>query len=508
MNIQFSDNRRILIICGVRVNDQSGGGVAMANFFRDFAGDRIAQIHTDVQHDYSFKVVQNYFMLPLSIIYNHTEPILEQIPDVEGLLSWVQAFNPDVIYYQPLRHVTYFNRLAIELALRLDVPIISHIMDNLHRLSLCADLQEWLDEELKILFHFSSACLAISDEMVIDYSDRYSQEFIKIQQFINAEEWRNIQKNYDVQNDPLIVAYIGKLIPGMQIEALTDVACALQNIHEEGIAAELHIYGPRNTTARYSDQLVRIPCVHYKGFLPDEAYRTALRDADLLVIVGNFDDKSIENIKYSMPAKTPHYMASGTAILIYSPPGLPQNNAALREGWAEVVQTPDIEALEQSLRSLLVSSELRKQYGTKGRQLAFEKYEANVIRKSLNRLIDSIVEQHHGYTPDLVEEIKFMMLNNVPIQDECDQAKAKSSNSIGIARPIIATQYSLGRRLIEKVANLRNYYMRWPGIVAIAVITLNIFATLDTPLAPLCALVSATLLLGLLGHIATKTQSM
>lgn len=61
-------------------------------------------------------------------------------------------------------------------------------------------------------------------------------------------------------------------------------------------------------------------------------------------------------------------------------------------------------------------------------------------------------------------------------------------------------------RAAGRLKILARYYARWPWIIAVLVIGLNVAATLDTPLAPLFALVSGVLLFGLLGHIATQQQ--
>lgn len=68
------------------------------------------------------------------------------------------------------------------------------------------------------------------------------------------------------------------------------------------------------------------------------------------------------------------------------------------------------------------------------------------------------------------------------------------------------TSLSLLDRAAGRLKILARYYARWPWIIAVLVIGLNVAATLDTPLAPLFALVSGVLLFGLLGHIATQQQ--
>jgi glycosyltransferase involved in cell wall biosynthesis len=110
-------------------------------------------------------------------------------------------------------------------------------------------------------------------------------------------------------------------------------------------------------------------------------------EADVLVVCYDFDAESFQMARYSMPGKLAECMASGSAILIYGPAGLPVVEYAKRSGWGKVVDRQDPAALRAALRELMDSAALREQLGRTARRLAAERHDAKAVSEELRRLL-------------------------------------------------------------------------------------------------------------------------
>ena len=110
-------------------------------------------------------------------------------------------------------------------------------------------------------------------------------------------------------------------------------------------------------------------------------------EGDLLVPPVNFDHRSIQYIRYSMPTKVPAYLASGTPILVYGPTSVAQVDYALREGWGEVVSRHGVESLKDAIVGLWQSEERRLQLSLNARRVAQANHDSRVVRTGFQKAL-------------------------------------------------------------------------------------------------------------------------
>jgi glycosyltransferase involved in cell wall biosynthesis len=116
--------------------------------------------------------------------------------------------------------------------------------------------------------------------------------------------------------------------------------------------------------------------------LPLELYESlpqSLAFADLLVILYDWDTQSRIKARLSMPTKAAEYMASGTPILLYGPPGHAVIEYASREGWGHVVSENDPEKLKEALQEIVTHPVLRERIGRSGIQVAAQNHESQTV---------------------------------------------------------------------------------------------------------------------------------
>src|SRR5207253_6847317 len=119
----------------------------------------------------------------------------------------------------------------------------------------------------------------------------------------------------------------------------------------------------------------------------DAGFIQALQSAAALLLPVNFDDESVDFIRYSMPTKVPAYLASGTPIVVYGPPNVAQIEYASQEGWAHVVTEQDITALSAAMDRILHDDALRDRVSTRALDLARRNHALPVVREAFQNAI-------------------------------------------------------------------------------------------------------------------------
>ena len=95
-------------------------------------------------------------------------------------------------------------------------------------------------------------------------------------------------------------------------------------------------------------------------------------------------------VRYSMPTKLPAYMASGTATLVYGPPGIAQVEYARQHGWGYVVDRQGVDGVTRALTELADDGALRAKLATRAKDLAIDRHDAATVRSAFQgRLISA-----------------------------------------------------------------------------------------------------------------------
>ena len=428
---------RILFVTSSAFNKETGTGITFTNLFRGWPLDDIATVHSDTV-PVSMDICNNYWQLgsrevhlwgwlryiliksqvnPLQVSSLHvsqsplTQRILKRIKNVifgdgiprracltNELAAWVEKFEPTLLF--TVLGSNEMMELVEKLRVRFSLPLVVHIMDDwpstIYRGGLLSFLQRRKkDRLLQHLMNGATARYAICQDMAEAYKVRYKRPFLWFQNAIDVAAVQRFVKNPLIVGSPIRVAYIGSVFPNAQLESLIDCCNAVQALRDEGLPISMEIYSPSHATEQYREQLVVGAAIRLQDTIgDDEVFFRTLQEVDMLVLPVNFDEHTIQYIRYSMPTKVPAYLAVGTPILVYGPAEVAQVSYAKKAGWGMPVTVRDIGALKDALKRLATDMPLRQDISDCARQMAAAHHDARVVREQFQAALSSAAESN------------------------------------------------------------------------------------------------------------------
>jgi glycosyltransferase involved in cell wall biosynthesis len=314
--------------------------------------------------------------------------LVYRITITKDYISWINNFNPDIIYSQlsTLELVRLVNA-TMDIG---DKPLAIHIMDDwpstINRPGLfCIYWNKIYNSEFHDLLRKASIRLCISDLMCTEYKRRYNYNFTYFHNPIDVGFWIRYSKNNWGISHTFTVLYAGRIGKGTS-SSVTDIANSLNLLSKEGININFEIQ-TSSLSHKVIKKLKTYPNVIINSYLDYKDLPKKLSSVDLLVLPIDFDKNNLKFIKYSMPTKVSEYMITGTPILIYSP-----IDTALSE-YAKQIQCFVVVNhkgdLIDSITQLYSNVELRQKMGQKARKIASYSHDKKIVtenfRKTLTR---------------------------------------------------------------------------------------------------------------------------
>jgi glycosyltransferase involved in cell wall biosynthesis len=433
-----------VLIFGQPFNKRHGGGITLTNLFKGWDKDKIAvaatghvmkNVTTDVCETFyqlgsreyiwrfPFNLVQRRFPsglksfkpdviqitdkkktdLRYSFVNLVFYPILEWLGILHNSASirmsdhfreWLEEFDPEVLYLQVATFDTIL--FAHTLLDHLKIPAVIHMMDDWPSTISNRGLfrKYWkrrIDREFIRLLDRMGLFLCISDAMSDEYRKRYNKEFIPFHNPVEVDFWkRHTKTSYNLGDDHVKVLYSGRIGRGIT-NSLLELSDAVERINTSGIPVKLYIQSP----SEKSGLLTRL--VEHRNVIinPVAAYNdlpAIYSEADILVIVNDFDEKSINFLRYSMPTKASEFLISGTPVLIYS-----HRDTAISKFFSEnkcgfCVSEHDINKLADALEHLINNEQFRGELGSNATKLAEELFDSRKVRIKFQYYINNLVE--------------------------------------------------------------------------------------------------------------------
>jgi|SRR5665213_2065356 len=424
------DFPRLLFVTPHAFNQVTGGGVAFTNLFRGWSADCLATVHNDPEAT-SDDVCRKYFTLGPGEL-DLAEPFATLRRWVRGgvgrgssvgpvggtnlssaakglgvrllgsglperahltleLARWIADFKPELLY--TILGSNGMMELVEAIRDRFKMPLVVHIMDDWPAASyrhglLAKGERKIMERRLAGLFAQAAECLAISPAMAETYAKRYGRPFRHFQNAIDVGRWRHAAKVDISVGRPAELLYVGSIFPNAQLDSLVDCAEAVAKLSRGGYPIKLSISTPSGHGDRYRQRLAIDPAIRIENtILDDETFYRRVAAADALLVPVNFDADSIRFIRYSMPAKLPAYMVSGTPILVYGPPAVTQVEYAVKEKWGHVVDKRDPVLLGAGLRAIIEDMALRRRVTAAGRETVERHHDAAIVRPAFQSVL-------------------------------------------------------------------------------------------------------------------------
>lgn len=410
---------RVLFVTSSAFNHITGGGITFSNLFRGWPQDRLATVHSDTVPP-ADDVCRTYYRLgPQEIdrwpglfrkgpvrsggsvaaaprsngLLQRTKSALvgNAWPDTgrlsQALEHWISEFRPDVLY--TILGTIGMMELVDRIRQRFDLPLVVHFMDDwashLYRGGLAAPIPNArMRRLLRMLVAAAADRLAIGEDMAAAYEARYGKPFAAFQNAVDLEAVRSQVENPappERPNGPVRVLYVGSIFANAQLHSLIDLARAIARLAADGLPFRLDIHSPDHLAAPFRGDLALSPAVALHDTIEDDReFFHTIAHADILAMPVNFDAESMRLIRYSMPTKLPAYLASGTPILAYGPPGMAQIEDARRQGWGLIVDRRDPDLLGESLRRLAEDADLRTGLTARAGALAAARHDIGKVR--------------------------------------------------------------------------------------------------------------------------------
>ncbi len=360
---------RVLIISEFYFNDNSGGGVLLKNLYEKYPKDKIFIIHEDVNvnsntnNSYLLKKpskIGNFlkkllpsFFIVLLIEFKNFYIINKKKKVNINLLTKLKQFKPDIIY-------TIFGNynlmcLIKQLKIKLKIPLITHVMDNV----LATYNNKTKDYKLfKYLIDSSKIRIAINTKMSTEYRKIFGYKFEVLHNGVDRKKVRKVNLKHKTK----IITYIGSVFKNAQLNSLIEITNVLKKLMEENFNIQCLFYLPESQKRIYESYFAKHQNIYIKKHnLDEKEYFRKISESNLLLLASNFDNYSTEYYKYSWPAKMGSYLMSKVPIFIYGPDKIFFINDAKEKKWAYVEDKKSFVNLEKSLKKILYDSNLRKQ---------------------------------------------------------------------------------------------------------------------------------------------------
>jgi glycosyltransferase involved in cell wall biosynthesis len=435
INKQFP---RVLIL-GAPFNKVNGGGITMSNLFNDWPKDNLALASTsNLRINADFLACGNYFQLgyksklhpfPLNVflpklvcgpVLNDEKPVsisgqqlsggkyksfyklllsllnmtglynlLYNLKVTDDFIKWILNFNPDIIYSQlasleSIRIVNSIHALT-------NRPVAIHMMDDwpltINKPSIF--YYYWgkrIENEFRNLISKSKILMSISQGMSDEYLIRYGRYFQPFHNPIKLENWLPFSKNSWEITSKFKILYTGRL--GLaNNKSILLIAKVVSKLNIKNSDIQLDIFTPDYDSCQ-ARKIKKFKGVNVNKTIEYRRMPELLSVYDLLVLPLDFDKRSVNFAKLSMPTKASEYMISRVPVLIFADSRTYLARHALENRWAHVITENSEETLARSIVTLRTDENLRKNISERAYNYALRHEDSEVVKENFRKCLN------------------------------------------------------------------------------------------------------------------------
>ncbi len=303
------------------------------------------------------------------------------------LRKWINDTNPDYFYaLLSTRHSILF---AQKLVSEFRKPLIIHIMDDWpatigNKSFFYTFLNRTVNHELKILLQLSHKRIAISELMALEYSKRFGGDWLFFHNPVDVTMWSRKKALKNSGDNNFKILYSGRLSTGVS-ETIKSVSDAVDNLNvSTGYKVSFQIQSDSRP-----GWIHNYKNTYFSHFISYDLLPDLFSSVDLLLLPYDFDGRSFDFIRLSMPTKVTEYMASGTPILIVAPPDCALSYLASKSDFAHIVNTPSSSKLRDKLLFILESKELREVYSKNALRLVESSFDIKKVQSLFFEVFES-----------------------------------------------------------------------------------------------------------------------
>jgi len=309
----------------------------------------------------------------------------------DKLATWLQSINIDVIYAQFSNLATM--RIVIDITQLLNKPLVIHIMDDWISFVVKPSLLSYyLTNKYRVQFtkilSISSARIAISESMAIEYKLRYNYNFYWVHNPIEPEQWK--LSALAPSNSTMIIGYFG----GVGIsnkDSLYDIARAIDSINSPLIKLKVFT----NDANRLNKKIFNFICFELHSAVDFIKYQQEISRCALLILPFGFSKDSVSFTLLSIPTKLSEYMVSRIPILVYAPKESALYKYCFQYSCATLIGNRDVNLIRECILSLMNNPEPFNKKAEVAYQIAVNTLSKESMQNRLNEIFHIAIQE--GY---------------------------------------------------------------------------------------------------------------
>jgi len=308
----------------------------------------------------------------------------------KGLLRWVEAFGPDIIFAQG--YSLSFATLPVMLARAIHAPIAYYPTDDWPHF---AYRSRWVEHSIvgrvmariiaasaRRLVERSAVRIAFNSYMKEEYRRRYAQDFFVLMHGDSVARFMASGVRREASPDETWIVTTGQFL-GDRLALLSDLDKACQVLVARGIRVRATAYAAN----RIPEEVVReFRHVRVEPSPTHDGLAQVLQGADVLFLPERFGTAA-EGIRLSVSTKAHLFMFSGTPIIVYSDRAAGLARYASEEGWAVLLDRRDPQGLATAIAELVTNAGVRLALTKRAMSVAVRNHDLSTIQSEFARLL-------------------------------------------------------------------------------------------------------------------------
>lgn len=415
--------RRVLVVSHNCFSDSGSNGRTLANFFKDYPEDCLAQFYIYNERPTS-AVCRRYYRVTdkealrslwgggcggeialatedVSTPADPPQKKPKKTPFVywvrehvwrfghwrnKRLRAWIDAFSPEVVLLQAGDSAFLFD-FARRVSQQRGIPLVIYNSEGYYfkDKSFLAPsrfsslwyklLHRYFRKRAGRAIRHAKTSIYISDMLRERYDEEFHRPSVTVMTSTELLGSPPVEKTQAVT-----VSYLGNLGVGRHT-VLIELAGILRSIDP---SLTLNVYG--NASPPIEQQFAATEGICYRGFVSYADCVRIMKESTLLVHAESFEDFFLEDSRYAFSTKIADCLGSGTCLFVYAPRELTFTDYLNGHGAAAVASSPD--EARALLSKLLGSESLRQAYASRAMEVALLHH---AIEQNRQKFLDALL---------------------------------------------------------------------------------------------------------------------
>lgn len=238
---------------------------------------------------------------------------------------------------------------------------------------------------LKYIVSKSEICLAISEYMSREYSNKYGKPFCT---FTNSVPKINLPAIEANKRDGYKITYIGK-IQGHNFSTILNTAKAIEYVNSikgKDYNIKFEIYSNINIEQTNTIMSACNSC-NIISWINHNEIINVLSKSDILLLPISFDKSVVKYVKYSMSTKIAEYLSVAIPILYIGPENIAMTNFFVKNGCAMVLNDGNSHCISNAIIKLLEDKSYTDKLVSNANKAFNEQFDQNRISNEFYRII-------------------------------------------------------------------------------------------------------------------------